>query len=256
MKKYFFISFVILLFISGSSYGWGRRGHDAIAYIAECNLTNNAKNIIEKYLGHSIVYYASWMDEYRNTPTYKQTTFWHTAAVDRNLYYTDSVRSPKGDAVCELENAIAKLKNYKQLDDSTVIVNLKYIIHLVGDMHCPVHIHYQNIKIGFKVKLLGVEYPYHKVWDSVILESMHNWDFLEYQNQLDRYSQKEKFQLAAGTPREWFHESAVYCRCIYDMAHPGDELGKDFLNAAHPIAETQLIKAGYRLARILNELFG
>ena len=66
-----------------------------------------------------------------------QTTY--MAAVDENLFYTDAVRNPKGDAVSELEKAIDKLKNYKQLDDSTVAVNLKYIIHLTGDMHCPAH---------------------------------------------------------------------------------------------------------------------
>ena len=34
--------------------GWGRIGHDAVAYIAECNLSPKAQRIAEKYLGHSI----------------------------------------------------------------------------------------------------------------------------------------------------------------------------------------------------------
>ncbi len=41
---------------------------------------------------HSIVYYASWMDYYRDTPPYKHTTVWHMARVDKNLYYTDAVK--------------------------------------------------------------------------------------------------------------------------------------------------------------------
>ena len=41
--------------------GWGRIGHDAVAYIAECNLSPKAQRIAEKYLGHSIVYFSSWM---------------------------------------------------------------------------------------------------------------------------------------------------------------------------------------------------
>ena len=34
-----------------TAFGWGKIGHDAIAYIAECNLTPKAKKNIEKYLG-------------------------------------------------------------------------------------------------------------------------------------------------------------------------------------------------------------
>ena len=28
------------------------------------------------------------------------------------------------------------LRDYKSLDDSTVVVSIKYLVHLVGDMHC------------------------------------------------------------------------------------------------------------------------
>ena len=65
------------------AFGWGKTGHDAIAYIAECNLTSRAKKNIEKYLdGRSIVYYASWMDQVRHTPAYRHTNTWHTNKVD------------------------------------------------------------------------------------------------------------------------------------------------------------------------------
>ena len=66
-----------------TAFGWGKIGHDAIAYIAECNLTPKAKKNIEKYLGgRSIVYYASWMDQVRHTPAYRHTNTWHTNKVD------------------------------------------------------------------------------------------------------------------------------------------------------------------------------
>ena len=53
----------MLLCYCGTAFGWGKSGHDAIAYIAECNLTPKARKNIEKYLdGRSIVYYAAWID--------------------------------------------------------------------------------------------------------------------------------------------------------------------------------------------------
>lgn len=141
--------------------GWGRIGHDAVAYIAECNLSPKAQRIAEKYLGHSIVYFSSWMDDYRRSPGYEHTTYWHMAPVDERMYYTDEVRSSRGDAVCELENAIGLLKNYRQLDDSTVAANLRYVIHLVGDMHCPAHVDYPGVELWYDVSFNGKKRSYH-----------------------------------------------------------------------------------------------
>lgn len=59
-----------------------------------------------------------------------------------------------------------------------------------------------------------------------------------------------------GTPRDWFHQTAVECRDIYALAPPGCELGRDFINAASPRVERQILRAGYRLAKVLNDLFG
>ena len=107
---------IILLFIfcfSHCGWAWSRTGHDAIAYIAECNLTPKAKKTIEKYLdGKSIVYYASWMDEYRKTPEYGNTTNWHLTAVDEQFNCAEVMpNGKKTNAAIEVENAIKLLKN-------------------------------------------------------------------------------------------------------------------------------------------------
>ena len=79
------------------------------------------------------------MDVYRHTPAYKVTSGWHGDTVDADGKY---VPNAKGDAVQCIEEAIARLKDYRSLDDSTVLVSIKYLVHLVGDMHCPVHVKY------------------------------------------------------------------------------------------------------------------
>ena len=138
MKKLLLLLLFAGLLNTGSVFGWGREGHETIAKIAERNLTKKAKKRIEKYLGgHSIVYFAKWMDEYRHTPEYKFTNNWHTVPVNAELRYEDSMLATGGNAIYGLEQAIENLKNYRSLTDSAVEVNLKYIIHLVGDMHCP-----------------------------------------------------------------------------------------------------------------------
>ena len=79
MKKLLFLLLCTGFLQAGPVFGWGREGHETIAKIAERNLTKRAKKRIEKYLGgHSVVYYAKWMDEYRKTPEYAFTDGWHT----------------------------------------------------------------------------------------------------------------------------------------------------------------------------------
>lgn len=252
---------LILLAVIASTnfaFAWSKSGHDAIAYIAECNLTKKAKKNVEKCLGgKSIVYFASWMDEYRKTPEYSNTSDWHMSGVDENLICTEDMPGrKKQNAAIEVENAMKILKDYKNLDDSTVAVNIKYIIHLVGDMHCPVHIYYPGVRMNFNITLIGSVSSYHHVWDGMVNDISHRWSYTEWQRQLDRYPAKEKKLIMAGTPRDWCHENAVYCRKIYDMAVPDGVYDSDFLNAAHPIAEHQIVYAGYRLAKVLNDLFG
>ena len=118
----------------GTASGWGREGHETIARIADNNLKPSVRKKLESYLGHSIVYYAKWMDDYRHTKEYGFTSNWHACTVDEDLKY---VPQPDGDAVYGLNQAIGTLKDYRNLPDSTVIVNIKYILHLAGDLHCP-----------------------------------------------------------------------------------------------------------------------
>lgn len=258
MKKIttFLLTIVLCCWYS-TAFGWGKVGHDAIAYIAECNLTSKAKKNIEKYLdGHSIVYYASWMDQIRHTPTYKHTTSWHTNSVDADGNY---VPNPKGDAMSFLEDCIAKMRDYRNQNDSTVTVSIRFIVHLVGDMHCPGHVKYPWYK-NINFSLNGKEYGFHNYWDEWALTLSNKWYYMEYQHQLDRCSKKEKRELGKGTPRDWLADNARNCRVIYDWTKSNQKLSyeesRDFINFSHGFAEKQVLKAGYRLAALLNELFG
>ena len=80
----------MLLCYCGTAFGWGKSGHDAIAYIAECNLTPRAKRNIARYLDHSIVYYASWMDKYRDTPEFRNVE--HVSYVDADMQLLDTMK--------------------------------------------------------------------------------------------------------------------------------------------------------------------
>ena len=60
--------------------------------------------------------------------------------------------------------------------------------------------------------------------------------------------------------RDWFHENARDSRHIYELVGPNEKLDKNetksFINHTHEYAERQILRAGYRLAKVLNDLFG
>ena len=258
MKKVLLLAAALLMLQVDTASAWGRTGHDAIAYIAECHLTPRARRVIERYLGHSIVYDASWMDDWRSEPQYAWGRTIHSASVDDQFEYMPDKR---GDVVSGLERSIETLADYRTQDDSTVVACLRCIIPFMGDLHCPGHVRYGGGKLkSYPVYFNGRKYNYHTVWDDVILESCHRWSYLEYGHQLDRCTRREIRAICRGTVRDWFRENALASRHIYEQAAPGQEFTtrevKSFLNRNHPLAEQQLQRAGYRLAHVLNELFG
>lgn len=257
MKKFLLLS-VSCLFLSVSAFGWGREGHEIIAKIAENNLKPSVKRQLEAYLGHSIVYYAKWMDEYRHTPEYSFTSPWHGCPVSYELEY---VHRPEGDTIFGIYQAMETLKDYRNLPDSTVAVNIKYLLHLIGDMHCPGHILYQGRTFDFRVNFGGgyiqpeIETRVHFVWDYLAIQSCRIWSVSEYAEELDRMSRKEIKAVTSGTPLDWLRDNAERCLLSLELAHPGDTLQEDFINAAMPLIETQMLYGGYRLAHVLNSLF-
>lgn len=248
---------VVFCFYASPALGWGRTGHDAITYIAECHLTPRAKKNIEKILdGKSIVYYAKWMDEIRATPEYSYTTNWHVGHVDRNLKAVVAEKHGKynGDCILGLEKVMPILENYRNYDDSTVAVNLKFLIHLIPDMHCPVHVYYEGQE-SFSVYFNGAKCGYHKLWDSELIDSVHGWSYSEYGRELDRASAQEIKEYCNGTFIDWLEDNAVRCKVIYEWGSADAELGQDFKNEAVRLAEEQIMIGGYRLAHVLNSLF-
>lgn len=152
MKRFILILFLLLA--AREIRAFGLAGHAAIACIAEHHLTPRARANIMRYTDHrSIVYYASWMDEWRRSKGYEFTTHWHAGTVDAEFRSTPAVREAsgaKGDCVVAVEQSIALLSEYDKLDDSTVLVHIKYLVHLLGDMHCPTHVYYypDNMTLG------------------------------------------------------------------------------------------------------------
>lgn len=251
----------VLLLTCGQAMAFGKIGHDAVAAIAEANLTPAARTTIEKYLGgRSIVYYASWLDNVRRTPEYAHTNGLHSAAVDASgkhkMWKKKQYRVYDGINV-EMD----KVGNggYRQMTDSAVAVSIKILVHLVGDMHCPSHTFFEGISQNRYFYLDSVKYKFHPFWDSAIFDLVHKWYYADYQYQLDRCPKEEKEAVASGTLVDWIEENAAIIKPLYDILTPERNFNQaesaDLIRNMSAIAENQVLKAGYRLAHVLNSVF-
>lgn len=251
------ISFLLLIFAVQTAAAWGPKGHDVVAYIAECNVNNRVKAKVMQALGdHTFTYYSSWADNIRNFPEFRHTSTWHYANVDEGYTYATMPKNPKGDVLTAVTLIVEQLKSGKITPEEENIY-LRMLIHFVGDMHCPMHAGRLSDLGGnlVTVKWFGREVKLHAVWDDLIVESVRKWSYSEWQREIDNVSRKEREALSAGTPLDWMNETVAICQQIYKDAPAGSELSWDYQNENYPLLEMQLRKAGYRLARLLNEIY-
>ena len=215
MKKLFFLGLCLLAARSG--FAWGQKGHDVTAYIAECHLTPAAAKKIDKVLGgYSPVYFANWLDKASHTPEYAYTKTWHYLNVDEGRTLDDMPANPQGDILKAVTEIVAKLRA-GGLSPEEEAFNLKMLIHLLGDMHCPMHLG-RATDLGGNlrpVRFFDKETNLHSVWDTSLVESAHKWSYTEWQRQIDRLTKHEAEAVAAGTPADWVAETLEICRKGY-----------------------------------------
>lgn len=268
MKRYITYTLIALLFVSMlPATAWGPKGHDVVAAIAEQHLTCKAKIQISKLLdGKSIVYYSSWMDNIQNSPYwedgYYKTKTWHYANVDKGLTYETMQKNENGDVVTALTMLTDEmLDNYKHLTDSMKVDYLKMIVHMVGDLHCPMHAGRLSDLGGnrMKVKWFRQDTNLHSVWDSKMIDSARKWSYTEWCDQLDRKDRKYRKEVMSGTYEDWFTETVEAAADIYEYVESMDQaspnLSYQFVYDFSPLLEERLLHAGYRLAYVLNEIF-
>lgn len=255
MKQIIFI-LLSVLFAQGA-FAWGQKGHDVTAYIAECHLTPQAAARVDKLLGgHSPVYYSNWLDIASHQPEYAYTKTWHYLNIDEGQTFETMPKNTDGDVVTAIDSIVEKLKA-GGLTPEEEALNLKMLIHLVGDIHCPMHMGRLSDLGGNKRPVLFFRDPtnLHSVWDSALVEAAHRWSFTEWQQQIDRLSEAEIAEIQAANPEEWAKETHAICVEVYAKTPEGSTISYDYIAEATPVVERQFLRGGYRLARLLNDIY-
>lgn len=246
-----------LLVFAVDGYSWGQKGHDVTCAIAQKHLTKKAQKQIAEILdGKSIVYWANWMDNASHTPKYKYTSTWHYKNIDADETYESAALNENGDVVRAINAQIESLKS-GELRKEEQATALKFLVHLMGDLHCPMHMGHKSDLGGnrWQVRYFGSGKNLHSVWDSGIIESAHKWTYTEWVEQIDTYSRKENRSIIEGCPETWGKETYEITKTIYEETPVGSNFSYDYVSRWTETVETQLLRAGLRLAAVLNDIF-
>ena len=204
----------------------------------------------------SPVYWANWLDNASHTPDYAYTKTWHYKNVDEGVPYDKAPLNPKGDVVTGIREQIVILSDPKSTKDQKTLA-MKILVHLVGDLHQPMHMGHLSDLGGnnTKVKFFDRDTNLHAVWDGSIMNSGHAWSYTEWQNQIDRLSPQQNEAEAAGNIDDWARQTYEIAGQVYDYFPQGSKISYNQIARWTPVIERQLLRGGLRLARILNTIY-
>ncbi|MBL7870660.1 MAG: S1/P1 nuclease [Cyclobacteriaceae bacterium] len=253
MKKPVLVMICFLILTNG--FGWGVTGHRASGLIAERYLTKKARTRIQQILkGESLAMASTWMDEIRSDSTYNYTADWHWTTIPDGGRYEDVENNPDGKVIMMIEKFTKELKAGK-LTAKQEVEYLKMLVHMVGDMHQPLHVGRPGDKGGndIKVKWFRNDSNLHRVWDSEMIDDTR-LSYTELAQSLGNPSKEEINKWQNSSVREWALESVSYRPQVYDIGN--SNLSYPYSYKYLSLAKTRVLQAGVRLAGLLNQIYG
>jgi hypothetical protein len=235
---------------------WGQTGHRVVGKIADNYLSGKAKREIKRLLNRkSLAFVSTFADEIKADKRYNKFYTWHYINIPLDENYENAVKNPKGDLV----SGIVYCKNIISDDnasDEDKAFYLKLLIHLIGDLHQPMHIGLEEDRGGndFKVQWHYKDSNLHRVWDSNMIESF-DMGYNELAENADVLSKKQVKAIQKGSVIDWVNETHQLTRKVYASADPDENLRYRYSYNNFNTVRSQLQIAGIRLAKVLNELF-
>jgi hypothetical protein len=198
---------------------------------------------------------SAWADRYRESHT--ETRDWH--------YVDNEIR---GAALASPGQLVAKIEEFRTtLADrgappAARLLALQFLLHLVGDLHQPLHAADDHDRGGNDVQVIApglARASLHHYWDTVFVGRLGEDPQQVADRLLGGLDPSERARAVAGTPAQWAAESfraaasVVYGRLPPADAHGIHVLDAGYVNDATVLVSHQLGIAGLRLAHLLDE---
>jgi hypothetical protein len=247
---------LVTLACGGQAFGWGQTGHRTVGLVAERRLNEKARRLVRRVLqDNSLAEVSNWMDDVKSDDNFNHTHDWHWVTIPDGMTYEQSTKNPKGDLVMKIEELSAALKA-KTLSAEKEREALKFLIHLVGDLHQPLHVGGKDDSGGnaVRVQWFGQPSNLHRVWDSDLIDQK-DLSFTELAGFLGEPSKDQLKTWQSGTVRNWAQGMMVYRPQVYKI--PADaKLGYRYSYENFDTVQFLLLQGGVRLAGLLNNIYG
>lgn len=281
---------LFLLAVLGAAKAWHPTGHFLVALIAQIELQRDNPELfdkLEEIVGvlspftaeneHKFVECAEFPDDikYQN---WKAFDSWHFS--DHYIFSgVDPKPMPdnKENMMWAMLKAIRNLNTNKPSKINQMLgksFSLRYLIHLVGDIHQPLHNtsrvtpNFPKGDLGgnlFKIKFPGV-YDLHTFWDMCLKKydevrtplDQDKFDYLlNIAKELMEEFPRNKFRdrLADTKFENWSLEgSALAEKVAYDSIEPYTTPSQEYIDRGFAVVKEQLALGGYRLTDVLSKL--
>ena len=243
--------------VSFQAFSWGQTGHRVTGAISEQYLSPAAQQSIAALLkNESLAEASTYADSMRAHPSefwQKTANPWHYVNVFDGKKYADVAPPPEGNAVTALEMFSKQLKS-KQTSFADKQRALRFIVHIIGDLHQPFHAGNGKDRGGndVKLKFFWEDSNLHRVWDSGLIDKQQ-LSYTEWAQILSsKISAHQVKQWKEVDPTVWIAESAKLRAGLYPES---DKLSWDYQYQSLPIVKQRLQMAGVRIAAYLNDLF-
>lgn len=278
MKRFLILSIAIVLAYT-SAYAWGGSEHATVAQIAENHLSPKAKQLIKEYFGgRPMAYYASHPDHFREEMLVdagfeqengsRMVAFSHAFYTDENLKPLRTNRDENGkyikNSLYDIDRAAKRLKeNHATMDAAERLMLLYCIVHSMGDMHCPMHIELQvdnptphgKYRLYYHDGKKKVVKSLHNLWEVRMIAGYAPWSYSDLAEILDTYSKEQIAEVCKGDLYTWGEDAAHSAAIVYNECKAGSTIHKKaFQDRFQSLSEDLLTKAGYRLAKVLNDI--
>jgi hypothetical protein len=264
--------------VPSAALAWSNEGHEIIAAIARDELTPLAKAWVDHMLaedtGPDMLSQATWADAWADG--HPETAQWHF--VDLELDAPDLAAAchgfpkasgpgsagPADDCIVGKLNAFEEELASPSTPEPERILALKYVLHLVGDIHQPLHASDHHDRHG---ECVTVTIPGHRrlnlraYWDTTVLAPLGP-DPVAAAHALEAHiTRAQKAAWTKGSPADWAQESYALAKsAAYTIGSPPGcgtraapmALKPAYQKRAQATARVQLEKAGVRLAAVLN----
>jgi len=275
-------SLLILLALSGLATAWGGLGHQTVAFLASNFVKSETAAFFQNVLSDDTPEYlanvATWADSYRYTTAGRFSAPFHFIdAIDNPpsacgvSYSRDCGKT--GCIVGAIQNYTSRVLD-TELAASERSMAAKFVVHFLGDIHQPLHDeHLDRGGNSINVTFEGVVTNLHSIWDTNMPEKLiGGYSLVHAQSWAATLTASIKAGAYKAGAASWLigiklsdpvdssliwakEANNLICSTVLSEGKEGvagKELSGAYYEAAVPVIELQIARAGYRLATWLD----